>query len=246
MPGLFYSLGQWIGPELRKASWLFQSLTGSEKEAIAAERAVGRDFAREFLERLPIHPDDESERFVNRMAEHLARSLSNPHWRFEVRIVQFPAVNAFALPGGFLFLTRPLLDFCDQTGDELAFVVGHEIGHIIKGHAMERMMANAVIGSALARVTSVAGLARLPLSDLTSLLLQQSYSRDQEHEADRFGVQLAAAAGYDGHAALRLLSRLTPPDEEPPGLVGYFASHPPREERLREIGRALRCRGNAP
>jgi predicted Zn-dependent protease len=150
--------------------------------------------------------------------------------------VNVPEVNAFALPGGFLFVTRPLLDLCGRDPHETAFVIAHEMAHVLYGHAMERLMQGWMLDAA-GRMMPVRGVAGAWLLQQASELVHKAYSRDQELEADALGARLMRAAGYDGGAALRLLGRL--PSGPASGLDAYFASHPPVGERLVNLNHLL-------
>jgi Zn-dependent protease with chaperone function len=157
---------------------------------------------------------------------------------------QAEQAGAFALPGGFLYVTRPLLEMCRFDEDEVACVVGHEMGHVVHGHAMERITSQ-LLSSAATRA------ARIPRGLLTQWIMgtginlfHSVYSQDRELEADEFGARLAAAAGYDPRGAIRALERLR--EAEAQGglpLAEYFSSHPPldvRIERLRGLIRVKR------
>src|SRR5205823_6424711 len=111
--------------------------------------------------------------------------------------VRAPEINAFALPGGYVFVTRRLLDFSRWDHAELAFVLGHEMGHVVKRHAIERLMANALFGGIAARLPVGGAVLRPHVAALLSTLLRQGYSREQELEADAFGARVAHAAGFD-------------------------------------------------
>jgi predicted Zn-dependent protease len=149
-------------------------------------------------------------------------------------------INAFALPGGHVFVGQGLVDRMTSE-DELAFVLGHEIEHIDHYHAIGRVQIAAQLKNL--NLDAVADLASLPIS-----LWQAGYSKDEELEADREGLRLAAAAGYSAQGALNLLARWsklreeyvlhaeTPPEEISQvaieGLEGYFRTHPLPSERL--------------
>src|SRR5207244_2206992 len=110
---------------------------------------------------------------------------------FHVHCLLAPVVNAFALPGGFIFLTRPLLELCQSDRAELAFVVGHEMAHIVQRHAIDRIMASSALNAAVGRFTMAGGIFGQSLAALAATLLSQGYSQDQELEADRIGARLA-------------------------------------------------------
>jgi predicted Zn-dependent protease len=171
-----------------------------------------------------------------RVAGHAKRKLP---YRFHL-VSDANFINAFALPGGHVFVGKGLLDQL-ASEDELAFVIGHEIEHIDHYHAVERVQIEAQLKNL--DLEELAALAQIPLS-----LLQEGYSKDEEFEADREGLRLAVAAGYSADGAVKLLERWTrlyreyvihadtPIDElgqvAITGLVGYFRSHPLPSERL--------------
>ena len=156
-------------------------------------------------------------------------------------------VNAFALPGGHVFIGSGLVRVMD-TEDELAAVLGHEIEHIDHYHCAERYQLEAKLRHL--QLGDLAGIAQLPLE-----IFQAGYSKDQELEADREGTRLAVWAGYSPLGALRLFEafqqleqhRSTPaatPQEEAVRvavgtLSGYFQSHPFAEERAEQIRRLI-------
>lgn len=240
MSGFFYKLGRLVGPKFRQARWVYDSLTGSAADAIRAEYEVGRDLARSFVQQTEVehHPalgpllDDVGARLT-------AHPAARPR-RFCFRLVKSPEPNAYALPGGFVFVTRPLLELCNTDPDEIAFVLGHEMAHVIQQHAIERMMANTVISAALSRLSlGRGGLLGGPATGLMTALLNQGYSQDQELEADRVGVRLAASAGFDPRAATRLLQRLASLTADSTLLGSYFSSHPPHPLRIERVNRCL-------
>jgi len=235
MAGFFYNLGRLVGPKVRKAEWVYQSLTGSEAEAARAEQAVGRDLARAFLQQLEPESDPAAREHLDYLAAKLTAGQRDRNRGFRFLAVRAPELNAFALPGGYVFVTRRLLDCCGWDHAELAFVLGHEMGHIVKRHAIERLMANTVFDGVVSRLSVGGPLLRPHVAALLSTLLHQGYSREQELEADEFGVRAARAAGFDPAGGRRVLVRLATESAAQPLLAGYFASHPPLEERLRHL-----------
>lgn len=176
------------------------------------------------------------ERVGQRVAAHAVRKL-----QFHFLLDPSPdLVNAFALPGGHVFIGRGLLNLMNSE-DELAYVLGHEIEHIDHYHSMERVQIEAQLHSL--SLDAFAELAQIPLG-----LWQAGYSKDEEFEADREGLQLAAAAGYSPRGAVDMLTKLnelsqeyvvhaeTPTDALSQlaieGLDAYFRSHPQPSERL--------------
>jgi hypothetical protein len=238
MGGFFFNLGRSVGSGLRKGKWFWQSLAGNEEDALRAEHEAGRDLAWGLLRQFEADTDPATTRLLDDLKVRLSACVRDRRRRFCVCPVKAAEVNAFALPGGYLFVTRPLLELCGRDPDELAFVLGHEMGHVLYGHAMERIMQGWMLDAA-GRMVPVRGMAGAWLLQQANELIHKGYSREQELEADALGARLARAAGYDARAALRLLGRL-PPGAPASALEAYFATHPPVAERLAQLNRLLK------
>jgi predicted Zn-dependent protease len=206
------------------------------------ETRIGEELAAQYVSARPIlGPEAEAlEQYVNqvgeRVSKHAKRKLA---YHFHL-IPSADFINAFALPGGQVFVGQGLLDQV-MSEDELAFVLGHEIEHIDHYHAVERVQIEAQLKSF--DLGELAEVAQVPIS-----LWQTGYSKDEEFEADREGLRIAVAAGYSAQGAVKLLERWTTlhrefvihaetPTEELSqvaieGLNGYFRSHPLPDERL--------------
>jgi len=239
--GFFYNLGRKVGPKVRKAQWMWQSLAGSEADAIAIERRVGLDLAHELTSQVDVDLDEGTRRFVRDIGDRLARHVANQKRRFDFEVLATGEPNAFALPGGFIYITRSLIELCERDGDEVAFVLAHEMGHVIRGHAINRIVTDSAIATA-SRVMPVRGALGAWLKKVGVEFLVSAYSQDLETEADALGSRLAEAAGCDTDAPLRLLSRLAALREHPGehDLSSYFATHPAPEVRMRNVRKALR------
>lgn len=241
MSGLFHNLGRKVGPKVRKARWMWQSIAGSEADAVKVEYEVGQDLACEVRRQLGSAPNAQTGRMLNEIGLRLTTCVVNKARRFSFETVEDVEPNAFALPGGFIFVTQSLVELCRHNPNELAFILGHEMAHIIRGHAMNRIISNSAIAAA-SRVTPARGLLAGWLRRVGVQFVESAYSQDLESEADRFGVHLAAAAGYERQACVQLLSRLAglkaPPHQL--DLGSYFSSHPPFEARIHNINRLLR------
>jgi beta-barrel assembly-enhancing protease len=240
MGGLFYTLGRMAGPHVRKARWAFQSMTGNESDAIQAEFEVGRDLARGMADAGQIDPDPRAERVLSGVGRQLAARLTNRQRHFAFYVMRDPRINAFALPGGFIFVTGSLLVLCGGEIDELAFVLGHEMAHVVRGHAMSRMVSSTVM-NVVAKAGPVSRVARGPAVALGLRLLQSAYSQDQELEADAFAIQLMVSAGFDPAAGVSVLRKLSEQGGSgtDAGPASYFSSHPPLAARTAQINRLL-------
>lgn len=150
--------------------------------------------------------------------------------------IEAPSINAFALPGGHVFVTRGLAEFV-QSDDELAFVLAHEIAHIEMRHCLDGNRYRIVLGR-----VGAAGVGEMMDEMQRSLAI--SYSREQETEADERGLLIAATAGYQPKAAAALFRRLAALEPQPRAgwLMPYMESHPGALERAERIEREYQLR----
>jgi predicted Zn-dependent protease len=218
--------------------WL--SATGSEADAIAVEFGVGRDLAHEIRSQLGRNQNPQNDRLLNEAGQRLADCVANKLRRFAFETIEGAEPNAFALPGGFIFVTQSLVDLCRHDQDEIAFILGHEMTHIIRGHAMNRIVSNSAISIA-SRAAPTRGLFSGWLRRVGVQFLEKAYSRDMESEADRLGIRLVAAAGYDPKGSVQLFTRLAKLNSSggQVDLGSYFSSHPSFEVRIQTINRLL-------
>lgn len=238
MSGLLYNLGKKIGPKVRKAKWMWQSIASTEADAIKAEQEVGHDLAHRIRHYLA--QDEKTGQILNEVGHRLAACVTNKSRTFSFETIKGTEPNAFALPGGFIFVTRSLIELCRWNRDEIAFILAHEMAHVIRGHAMDRIIGNSVITAASRAAPSRGRLSGL-LRRKGVQFLQSVYSRDLESEADKLGMRLVSAAGYKPHACVQLLSRLAKLSsaDSQSNIGNYFSSHPPFKVRMHNLNRLL-------
>jgi predicted Zn-dependent protease len=195
------------------------------------------------------HP--ELKTYVASVGNLLARTSEMPDLPFTFTILNNDRINAFALPGGFVYITRGLLALADNEA-ELASVLGHEIGHVTSRHTAERVTAAQTVGI-LGVIAGIAGAAigGQAAGELASSAVGAagqvgiaSYSRDQELEADQLGLRYMARAGYDVEASPVFFRKMQANDllearleGRKPNGGGLLATHPRTAERIREAGR---------
>jgi len=208
----------------------------------ASEAELGRKAADQVVQEMGLVDDPELAQYVNAVGQRLVRVSVRPENPFEFHVVDMQEPNAFALPGGYVYVSRGLLAISNSE-DELANVLGHEIGHVLARHAAERET-RALPGSFLTGLTSLAAeivggseAAALvgSLGQTATSGLLAAYSRDQEREADTLGQQLAARAGYDPAAMTAFLSTLEEEanyEAKGPRRPSFFDSHPSTPERV--------------
>ena len=239
MSSFFYNLGKRAGPAIRKGRWVWSSLSGSQSEARRAERDVGRELAGRMTDRLGTDDDLRDRHLLEEIGFSLVAGHRGGDREFSFESLRRGGTNAFALPGGFVFITRGLLEACGRDRDELAFVLAHEIGHVLRGHALERLVGRSALAGVIRALPAAGMLGRLAGRPSLSLLTS-SHSREQEYEADSLGIRLSVAAGFDPAGSSRFLERLVRPEGLP--AAGYLASHPDPEARVRRIEEARRAR----
>ena len=238
MAGWLYKLGKMAGPKVRKGKWLLQSMTGSREDELKAEHDVGRDMAAVVRRQMGAVDDPEAARLVAGIGKRLAKCVTEKGRTFQVEVVAGETPNAFALPGGFVFVTHPLIELCERREEELAFVIAHEMAHVVRGHALDRVLSDSAT-SVASRTMPGRGALGAWLKHVGVRYLSGAYSRDRELGADGLGARLADAAGYGREGAVRLLERLdrlrAQGLADALGLGQYFASHPPTAERVKAV-----------
>ena len=181
--------------------------------------------------------------YVDRVGAELAKKGERPELVFHFDVLNSPDINAFALPGGFVYVTRGMLERLSSE-DELAMVLGHEIGHVTARHGASRISALYALqyGTLLGAIISPRTLSHY--GDLINLALQvglSKYSREHESQADQLGVTYASESGYrpgDGVTVMKILKWME--GKEPEALEKWFLSHPPADERIADITSQVR------
>ena len=213
------------------------------------EISIGNNMAQRYALPAQTYDDRATSDYLQRVGERLAvRARRRLPYRFHF-LPDPEMVNAFALPGGHIFLGKGLFSLLDSE-DELAAILGHEIAHVDRYHCAERVQVEA-----RARHLPLGGLATLPIT-----LFQAGYTKTQEFEADHEGVHWAVRAGYSPHAAVTVQkiflklrgdseqSIARTPQEELSQLArqtlrDYFRSHPLPEERIARLESLIRANG---
>lgn len=175
-------------------------------------------------------------RRIERVASPVIAVSERPNLHFTFGILETPEYNAYALPGGYIYITRPLLEMM-ETDAELAAVLAHESAHITHVHAVkgyERRVALTVAGVFLAVATGDAD--SYDFVQTIGDIITVGYSKDQEYDADATGLRYIARAGYDPEAMLSLLNKLGDLEYRlSGGRRGYSRTHPATENRIKQV-----------
>ena len=207
------------------------------------EIAIGNDLAARLLGAAPLAADARLQRYVNNVGRWVASQTERADlpWRFGV--LEAPQLNAFAVPGGTIFITRGLLASMKSEA-ELAGVLAHEMVHVLQKHhlkAIQKSAQTSLAGDALnlalkdARSTQ----ARDKLISLGTEVYSRGLDKSDEFEADRLGVMLAARAGYDSYGLPAVLQTLQAMNAQDSGLALMFKTHPAPGERLGALGEKM-------
>jgi predicted Zn-dependent protease len=194
----------------------------------AEELAIGQQQDAEIRREMGVYDDPALQRYVDDIGQQLARASHRPNLPWSFTIVDSPAINAFALPGGYIYLTRGILAYLDDEA-ELAGVLGHEIGHVTARHAAQAYTRQAQAGIGLA-ILGIFVPATAPFADLSSAglsVLFLRHGREAELEADRLGVEYGSGAGYDPAGVPRFLATLARVDAlSERGVPNWLSTHP--------------------
>src|SRR6195952_3132744 len=184
------------------------------------------------------YKDAKTERLVARIAGALTSVSENPQQSYRITILNSPAINAFALPGGYLYVTRGLLALANDAS-EVAAVLSHEMAHVTANHGIERQKreeAEVIASRVVAEVLSsdIAGKQALARGKLRLA----AFSRQQELQADEIGIRTLGQAGYDPYAAARFLdsmeaySRFMSANSDADQSLDFLSSHPSTPQRI--------------
>lgn len=212
----------------------------SEEEEIEIGQEIAREVEREYS---VYHNPNQLER-VKAVGHHIVPHCDRSHLTYHFALLDTDEINAFAIPGGLIYITRGMLDFV-ASDDELAGVIGHEIAHVARRHGAQAIEAIALVEAAVKVVaaqqpdlvdiyeTEAGQIA----AEMTTLIVFNGWSQQQEFEADEYGAIYMAHAGYEPEAVLALFRRMEAQFE--PERTGpaerLLVTHPPFDERIRHV-----------
>ena len=199
----------------------------------ADEIKIGRETRDKVLVEYPPYPNPVIRDYLQTLGEKLVTKSERKGLKYEWYVVDSPEVNAFAAPGGFVFVTTGALKLMKNEA-QLAGVVGHEIAHVAKYHSIngirQTLIAQGVITGAVGQ--NAAQLTQLGANIAANLILKHG-DRGQELESDRLGAEYAYALGYDPRELGGFLDALSKQTGETPGWLTWFSDHPGTNDRLK-------------
>lgn len=226
---------------------VFALLLPAAAQALSVEDEIklGQEEHAKIIARYGVYRDTELQAYIEKVGERVAQESSREEIKYTFTVLDDEMINAFALPGGFIYITRGMLMHMNSES-ELAAVLGHEIAHVTEKHALRRENRNkaiSIVNTVVAGVTGQPGL--YDLGNIFGGVLLSGYSREFELEADEVGARYMAKAGYSPEAMLKTIEILKAKDRieieqarlenrEPKVYHGFLSTHPDHDTRYKE------------
>lgn len=222
--------------------------TGGSNFVLISEKKeleIGKEEHEKILKTVPVYHDEKLQAYVEGIGQKLASVSDRPKLNYVFTVIDSPEINAFALPGGYVYVNRGLITFLNNEA-QLAAVIGHEIGHITGRHAVRQQTAarSTKILTTAAAVVSIFATGTSVLGDTAGLFggaLVSGYGREMELEADGLGAEYITRAGYDANAVIEVIEVLKNQEDfmkktsnRGTAYHGLFATHPRNDTRLQE------------
>ena len=234
-------------------------VTGQKERTVLDEKgeiALGQREQQQVLKEYPVYANTRVQAYVNALGQRLARLSHRSDLTWHFTVLDSPEINAFALPGGYVYVTRGILAYLDSEA-ELAGVMGHEIGHVTARHGAQRatrqqdaglgVLAASVLGAVLeSRGVGGAGRVASEVSQVAAAGYVASYGREQELQADGLGAEYLARSQFDPQTMVHVIRVLKDQEQfaadqaraqgrPAPAGSNWLASHPSNDQRLQAI-----------
>ena len=238
-----------LGKTLRDS---FQDITEGE------EYYIGRAVSAIILSKYPAYNDKAMTQYINTIGQAVVVHSDRPeiYAGYHFCILDTNEVNALAAPGGFIFITKGLLQRC-RDEEMIATILAHEVGHVAAKHGLQSIKksrlvdAFTLIGQEAAQRYGPQELAQLTsifedvLADVIEKLIERGYDRRYEYEADRLGVEVAASTGYSPNGLLDFLQTMVDDSEGQSG-KGWFKTHPSAKDRMDRVQKQIQDMQSVP
>ncbi len=207
------------------------------------EAQLGAQYAAEINRQLPIVQNPSVHGYINQLGRSIARRV-DPRLEYTFYVVDAPEVNAFAIPGGYIYVNRGLIERADNMS-ELAGVLGHEVGHVVERHGLEQMarMQNTELGLNLGYILlgrAPGQLEQAAVGAAAQGLIVAPNSREAENEADEVAVQYLVQSGINPEGLVTMFRELLREQQGSPSSVEqWFSTHPLTQERIEHVSRLI-------
>ncbi len=211
----------------------------------------GARYHQQILEQYGVYDNPELQAYVNNIGQQIAKKSHRSHLKFHFTVLDSPQINAFALPGGYIYITRGIMAYLNSEA-EIAGVLGHEIGHVTARHSVRQQsgqFASSLLNVVIAASTGSESLAQL--SSQLSTGIVRGYGREHELEADKLGAQYLHKTGYNPESMLEVIGVLKDQEIYEKALAkkqnreaniyhGVYSTHPKNDSRLKTVVRAAK------
>ena len=211
----------------------------------------GSEYHPQIIKTYGVYDDAELQEYVNRIGQELAAKSHRAHLQFHFTVLDSEEINAFALPGGYIYVTRGIMAYLDSEA-ELAGVLGHEIGHVTARHSVRQQagqFASDLLSVLISATTGQSSLGNLSQQLSTGLI--RGYGREHELEADRLGAEYLNNTGYDPENMLEVIgvlkdqevyeTQLAKRENRQPNIYhGVYSTHPRNDDRLKTVVRSAK------
>ena len=226
------------GCQANPVSGRSQLLLVSEEQAQASSAQAYAQAMSEAQKKGKLSTDAALNNRVKRITERLIAQAGNMYapsrdWKWSVAVIDEPELNAWCMPGGKMAIYTGIIHKLKLSDDEIGQIMGHEIAHALLGHGRERMSRAIAMQGGMALGSIVSGYDLSILAPVADVALTLPNSREGESEADRYGIELAARAGYDPHAAIKLWEKMSAASGNGPPV--FLSTHPSPVNRIQAL-----------
>ncbi len=204
----------------------------------SSEVSIGKNVSDEIQRKEKIWRNSADQERVQNIGRSVAMVSDRNNLQYEFYIIDDKELNAFSLPGGFIYINHGLLEKINN--DELGFVLGHEIGHVAAKHAVKKLQSTMAFQLLLTAALTAAGnsdsaATMAQASDEVYNLISLGYSREDEYLADKLGAKYAFKAGYNPNAAITALEKIKAGEKSAIGVPVYLRTHPYADDRIKAL-----------
>jgi len=219
------------------------------------EYYLGRSVAAKILSQYPVYENDRLTTYVNKVGTAVSYTSDRPeiYGGYHFLVLNSEEINAFACPGGFIFVTRGLLSTC-QDEEALACILAHEVGHVCAKHGLKAIKKSRLMDAfdvlltetskhySQEQLSKLTGAFDGALGDIVDQLVVNGYSRQQEYEADQLSLRYATSAGYAASGLTESLEAMASSTQKSTG-AGFFKTHPDPNDRLEKVRGEISSKG---
>ena len=208
------------------------------------EIQLGREITGNLLGAAPLVKDEALQKYVNQVGRWVANQSERPDLPWHFGVIESDDLNAFSAPGGYVLVTKGLYKKLENES-QLAGVLGHEIGHVIKKHHLKLLQKSQLIGFGASLLGSKLGKEDMTIQKVIgngAEIMARGLDKDAEFEADRIGMTLATRAGYDPFGLSDVLQTIGQTNKNDSSVALLYKTHPSPDDRLAKLGDAVGSR----